>query len=214
MLRQWMKMASPLSPARIQRELYWVLTSAFNSLSACLAGILVPWLAVFRFKKLSTLLLDLWKSIPPSYRFALALSLAGLAWLNPYYSYDGSLQTGWVPVGAGMICWLMVWLSHRPLAEQSKVIRSTLLLGLAPWAAFNLLLTAGLMSSPRLKEQLAMSQGNLQRIVNGQYMSLGLGAFPWIQISILVGLTILYRKKIPIPAADYSQAPIFHFAQK
>jgi hypothetical protein len=194
-LRQWIGMETPLAPARIQKEIYWLVTSSFNSLAGCLAGILVPWLAGLRFKQLSACLFDLWTKIPRSYRFALALSLAGQIVLNPFYSADGSLQTGWVPVGAATICWLMAWVSRRPLPEQRKVIQSTILLGLAPWAGFNLLLTAGLMFSARLKEQITVSEGDLQLINKARVTPLGLGAFPWIQITVLAGLAILYSKR-------------------
>jgi hypothetical protein len=197
MLKHWITADSPLSPARIRREIYWLATSGFNSLAASLAGILVPWLVALGFKKLSACLFDLWTKIPPLYRVALALGLAGQILLNPFYSADGSLQTGWVPAGAGMLCCLMAWVSCRPRPEQGTVIRNTLLLGLAPWAGFNLLLTTGLMFSARLKEQITVSEGDLQLINNAGVTPLGLGAFPWIQIIVLAGLAILYGKKTP-----------------
>jgi hypothetical protein len=204
MLWHWLTAESPLSPARIERELYWVITSVFNSLAACLAGLLVPCLAALRFKKLSAFFSELWARIPPLYWFALAVSLTGQIVLNPFYSADGTLQTGWVPVGAGMMCWLMAWVSRRPLAEQSQVIRSTLLFGLAPWTTFNLLLTAGLMFSLRLREQITVSEGDLQRIDKAGVTPLGLGAFPWVQIVILGGFAILYSKRTPTQDANYN----------
>jgi hypothetical protein len=204
MLWHWLTAEAPLAPARIQREFYWIVTSAFNSLAASLAGILVPWLAALRFKQLFSGLSELWTRIPLLYWFALAVSLAGQIVLNPFYSADGSLQTGWVPVGVGTICGLMAWISRRPLAEQSKVIRRTLWLGLVPWAAFNLLLTAGLMFSPRLREQITVSEGDLQRINKAGVTPLGLGAFPWIQIVVLGGFAILYRNRTPTQYANHN----------
>ena len=203
-LRQWIGMETPLAPARIQKEIYWLVTSCFNSLAGSLAGILVPWLAALRFKQLSACLLDLWTKIPRSYRLALGLSLAGQILLNPSYGADGTLQTGWVPAGAGMLFWLMAWASGRPWVEQSRVIRNSLVLGLAPWAGFNLLLAAGLMFSARLKEQITISEGDLQRIDNAGVTPLGLGAFPWVQIAVLVGLAVLYSQKISGSYADHN----------
>jgi hypothetical protein len=194
-LRQWMAMEAPLAPARIQRELYWILTSCFNSLAGSLAGLLVPSLAALGFKQFSACSAELLAKIPPLYKFALGLGLAGQILLNPYYSADGSLQTGWVPAGAGMLCWLMAWVSRQPWAEQTAVIRSTLLLGLVPWAGFHLLLTAGLMFSARLKEQITVSEGDLKLISHTGVSPLGLGAFPWIQTVVLVSLAILYNKR-------------------
>jgi hypothetical protein len=194
-LWHWITAASALAPARILRELFWLVTSCFNGLAGSLAGLMVPWLAALRFKRLFACLRELGTEIPPLGWFAFALSAAGQILLNPFYSADGSLQTGWVPVGAGLLCWLTVWASRQPQAEQKAFIRTTLLFGLTPWALFHLLLTAGLLFSARLREQLIPSEGDLQLIRRTGFIPLGLGAFPWIQAFVLAVLASLYRKK-------------------
>jgi hypothetical protein len=198
-LRHSAAVESPFSPARIQREIYWLVTSIFDSLAGSLAGILVPWLVVFRFRQLRAGILELWDAIPVAGRFALAISLVGQCLLNPFYGEDGSLQTGWVPVGVGLVLWLMNWVSRQPQNKQSSVVQSTLVLGLIPWVIFHVALTAGLFFSARLKEQITVSEGDLQRIAKFGLTPLGLGGFPWVQLLVLIGLFALYGNPWPNP---------------
>ncbi len=142
MLRHWLTVEAPLAPARIQREIYWLVTSCFNSLAGSLAGILVPWLAALRFKQLSACLLDLWTKTPMSYRFALALSLAGQILLNPFYGTDGMPAANrMVPCGGADL--RFDGLDFTPAADRAKhgQLNHDLLPGLVPWAAFHLMLT-------------------------------------------------------------------------
>lgn len=190
-LYHWFSSSDRLALARIAHEAYWLVTSTFNSLAASLLGLVLPWWVALGGRELWRRFRDFWSRLGWPARMALWIALAGQMWLNPYFSTDGSLHTGWVPAGLALTLWFVDSLGNAPVGEIGAILKWTLLLGTIPWVAFNVALTVALVLSTKFRN--LFFDSDLQLLEKNGWTTLALGGFPWVQ-GMVAGVGLLVFK--------------------
>ncbi|MEJ1972687.1 MAG: hypothetical protein WDM96_09580 [Lacunisphaera sp.] len=186
-LQHWWHLPDRMAFSRIFQESYWLVTSTFNSLAASLLGLVLPWWVALGVREFPRRLAAGWRQTGWPMRAALALALAGQMGLNPYYSTDGSMHTGWVPAGLALALWFAGELAAGPAFELGAVVRWTLVLGAFPWVVFQVALTAALVLSAKFRS--VYLDTDLQLIEKHGWTTVALGGFPWVQgTAALVGV--------------------------
>jgi hypothetical protein len=190
-LYHWFNSPDRLTLARAAHEAYWLVTSTFNSLAASLLGLILPWWVALGGWEFWRRISDWWSQLGWPIRVALLIALAGQMWLNPYFSTDGSLHTGWVPAGLALALWFAHSLGNTLMGEVNAVLKWTLLLGTIPWVVFNVALTAALVLSTKFRS--LFFDSDLQLLEKNGWTTLALGGFPWVQ-GLAVGMGLLVCK--------------------
>jgi hypothetical protein len=190
-LYHWLSSPDRLALARIAHEAYWLITSTFNSLAASLLGLILPWWVTLGGGKLWRRFRDFWSGLGWPVYTALLIALAGQMCLNPYFSTDGSLHTGWVPAGLALALWFADTPGNAPVGEIGAVLKWTLLLGTIPWVVFNIALTVALVLSAKFRN--LFFDSDLQLLEKNGWTTLAMGGFPWVQ-GLAAGVGLLAWK--------------------
>lgn len=190
-LQHWWQLPDRLVPARIFQESYWLVTATFNTLAASLLGLALPWWVALGAREFPRRLSAGWRQMGWPMRAALALALAGQMGLNPYYSTDGSMHTGWVPAGLALALWFAGELAVGPADQLRGVLRWTLALGACPWVAFQVALTAALVLSAKFRS--VYLDADLQLLEKHGWTTMALGGFPWVQGAAALAGVLAYK---------------------
>lgn len=189
---------SPVDASFISRLVFWIATATFNTLGGTIVGVILPcWLVLGR-RELSARFAKLWKSIPTDQRLAWTIALLGQMILNPYYSPDGSLQTGWVPAGVALVLWLGWQLHTLETQSAQKVVRWTVLGFATPWLVFQLVLCGALRWSAAAGER--FRDTDFIYLQEHQLNSLGLTLFPVGPAILLFIAWRMLRRALSAPA--------------
>ena len=191
----WASAANPFAPSRISKDLYWMATSICNSGAGSLLGLMLPWWVALGTREMARKISAFGHSVDVKVAAAFAFALAGQMLLNPFYSADGSLQTGFVPVGLALTIWFANELSEMDAQKTTAVLRKIVWLSAGPWLVFNLMLTAGLVTSGRMRS--GFLDSDLQLLDTRAMVSLGMGCFPWLQCSLALTVYLLVRQPRP-----------------
>ena len=203
-VRHWYESGDRFSVFRLEHEVYWFSTSFFNSSAGSLMGLALPWWLALGTKDFLRRLRGLWKRMDGKVRLGLVLALAGQMILNPYYSGDGSLQTGWVPVGLALALWFAKEMGEADPEVLKRVLRCILWIGALPWFAFNGGLTALLVLASRFRG--SFYDSDLELLDKNRWLSLGMDGFPFLQAALVVFLFLALREQArPSPESTAGQ---------
>jgi hypothetical protein len=178
------------------RAVFWVATSAFNTASGTLLGVLVPAGLALGWRMLGSELLRSWRESGRLSQLAWLFAFGANAVLNPYYSPDGTLQTGGVP--AGLVG--LIWASHRLTALGVGALRWALawtFAGGALWVMFQLGLGLALRYSATARVRLRDTDFSF--IQENNLASLGLALPLIVQVAILAAAAaVVFRSLRPL----------------
>ncbi len=189
--RHWWSQDDRFSLLRLGHEAYWLATATFNTLAGCLLGLVLPWWTALGGRELARKAAAAVHQWDRRTVVALTFALLGQMILNPFYSADGSLQTGWVPFGVLAALWFAQEISRAAPSVAERVLRHTTWLSAAPWLAFNILLTAALAWFPWLRRNLI--DHDLQSLRDHGWVSLAMGGFPWLQLLLAATCVLAVR---------------------
>jgi hypothetical protein len=198
-LLHWLGSSDRFSLFRITHELYWFLTATFNSLAGSLLGLVLPWWLALGTQ-------DLWSRAAGFCRRLNQWEIGALIWaflgqmvLNPFYSPEGSLQTGWVPAGLAVTLWFAIEMTRAPVRQTEMVLRHVVWFGTGPWLAFNVALTMALCLSAGFRQNYLDS--DLEQLDRNGWHTLAMAGFPLVQVLLAAGLGMLWwRHWLPTPA--------------
>jgi hypothetical protein len=191
-VRHWYASPDRLSLFRIEHEIYWIATSLLNSLAGSLLGLALPWFLALGPRELWRRWQNLWDGMDWVVRASLAFALAGQMALNPFYSADGTLQTGWVPVGMALALWFAGQMADAPRPLLRTVLNRIFWYSAVPWFGFNLALTAALELNKGFRA--TFYDSDLERLDRSHWVSLAMCGFPWLQVLLAVLFWIRWRK--------------------
>jgi len=190
-LFRWWWQPDALALARVASEAFWMITSWIQTLAGTFLGTYAPLFIAGGV----TLLNRLRVAVSTQQIGFLALAsgavilLNGL--LNPFYSSNGTMQTGLTALGlAGFLV-----LSHLLLTETPRrwavAMAVTALCGTFPWLLLNLGTSLGLRLSPAFRSRVVGgSERDWDRLSDHQLIPLGLSGFPALQLGLVLILLI------------------------
>ncbi len=187
----WFAAPDRFSLLRIGHEAYWFVTASFNAAAGTLAGLILPWWTALGTRGLWQRLAAGFGRLSAGEKVSAALALAGQMMLNPFYSAEGSLQTGWVPAAVALSLWLAHTVQESP-GCLDRIVHHIFWISTAPWLGFNLLLTAALALSPWFGRN--FTDTDLAYAQQHGWETLALGGFPWVQAGVLIPVAILVRR--------------------
>jgi len=158
------------------RFVFWNATSLFNTLAGTIAGVIIPFGIALGTRRLKAAAGSFWHSLGWDFRLALILALAGQMILNPYYSPDGSLQTGFVPAGIACLLWLARHVARTDPTALRRAVILTLITATIPWLLFEAALAGALALSAEFAAQ--FRDADLVYLRDHGHLSIGLHLFP------------------------------------
>jgi len=190
MLR-WARQPDPFSFGRFSKESFWLVTSWLQVLAGTFLGAHAPLLVSG-----GRTLLGRLRNARRDRTAFLLLAASGIVvflngLLNPFYSSNGSMQTGLVGLGLAGFLALSVWLAKESPQRWSWVIGITTVCCTLPWLALNLGVSSGLRFSPAFRSSfISGSEGDWDRLQANNLIPLGLTGFPQLQLGLLILLVI------------------------